>query len=317
MIFIAEFCQNHNGDFELLKEMVHAAKENGADYAKIQTIFADMVSFRERFEKGKIVNGIEEVIKRPYKNEFNRLKELEISYDEQSQFVELCHKVGIKPLTTVFTRDSINLIKDVGFDEIKVASYDCGSKPLINDIKNAFNKIFVSTGASFNLEIEETAKILDGVDFSLLHCVTQYPTPLNQYNLSRMNYLRKFCSSVGWSDHSLVSQDGINGSLASIFYDAAVLERHFTILPSSKTKDGPVSINPNHLSELKKFSNLSKEKMESKLREVFPLFHLTLGTEQRDLSNIEIKNRDYFRGRFINKVSDKTFYNWEDINFEL
>ena len=77
MIFIAELCQNHNGDFELLKEMTYAAKESGADYAKIQTIFANMVSFRERFEKGKIVNGIEEVIKRPYKAEIERLKKLE------------------------------------------------------------------------------------------------------------------------------------------------------------------------------------------------------------------------------------------------
>ena len=66
MNIIAEFCQNHNGDFELLKEMVYAAKENGADYAKIQTIFADMVSYRERFENGHEEDGKIKFIKRPY-----------------------------------------------------------------------------------------------------------------------------------------------------------------------------------------------------------------------------------------------------------
>jgi len=311
MIFIAELCQNHNGDFELLKEMTYAAKESGSDYAKIQTIFANMVSFRERFEKGKIVNGIEEVIKRPYKAEIERLKKLEISYDKQAEFVELCKKIGIKPLTTAFTRDSIDFIRKAGFDEIKIASYDCASHPLIDDVKNSFNKIFVSTGASFNEEIEGAAKILNGSDFSLLHCVTQYPTPLNQYNLSRMNYLRGFCNSVGWSDHSLTSQDGIKGTLASIFYGADVIERHFTILPPSETKDGPVSISPKNVMELKKFSQLTQEKMRDKLQNIFPLFHLTLGSEHRDLSKTEMKNRDYFRGRFINKVSKDTFYNWE------
>ena len=106
MKFIAEFCQNHNGDFEILKDMIHEAHEAGADYAKIQTIFADMLSYRDRFENGLTKNGIIKSIKRPYQEEYDRLKNLEISYELQSEFVDICKKVGIKPLTTAFTLDS-------------------------------------------------------------------------------------------------------------------------------------------------------------------------------------------------------------------
>ena len=125
--FIAEFCQNHKGDPVLLKEMTHQAAESGATYAKIQTIFADDLTFRTEFEEGSIINGKVVTIKRPYKPEYERLKKLEITYEEQSKFVSECKKCGIIPLTTCFTRGSIPKIAELGVDNIKIASYDCGS----------------------------------------------------------------------------------------------------------------------------------------------------------------------------------------------
>ena len=105
---IAEFCQNHNGDFEILKDMIHEAHEAGADYAKIQTIFADMLSYRDRFENGLTKNGIIKSIKRPYQEEYDRLKNLEISYELQSEFVDICKKVGIKPITQPVLKTNID-----------------------------------------------------------------------------------------------------------------------------------------------------------------------------------------------------------------
>lgn len=313
MILIAEFCQNHNGDFELLKDMVYAAKESGADYAKIQTIFADMVTYRERFEEGIEKDGEVITIKRPYQAEYARLKGLEITMEQQAKFVELCKKVGIKPLTTAFTRDSVQAIKQVGFDQIKVASYDCASPPLLREVRDTFEKIFVSTGATYIEEIEQAAAILKGSDFSLLHCVTMYPTPLDEFHLARMNYLRKYSDSVGWSDHSLIERDGILGTLASIFYGADVIERHFTILPADQTKDGPVSVRPDHVKELKSFSRLSEVEMNEYLSDKFPKYQTTWGNEERSLSKAELRNRDYFRGRFASKLANgDTVFNWEE-----
>lgn len=314
MIFIAEFCQNHNGDFELLKEMIHAAHECGADYAKVQTIFADMVSYRERFENGITENGKVKAIKRPFQAEYDRLKKLEISYEQQAEFVDICNKIGIKPLTTAFTRDSVPSIKEVGFKEIKLASYDCSSPPLLNDVKKNFDKIFVSTGATFDHEIEKAASILEGSDYSILHCVTMYPTPLEEFHLARMEYLRKLTDSVGWSDHSHVERDGILGTKAAVYYGADVIERHFTILPADQTKDGPVSVRPEHVADLKKFSEMSKDEMKSHLEDVFPDYEKTLGEVERELSDAELLNRDYFRGRFSSKKEDCTsIYNWEEV----
>ena len=314
MQIIAEFCQNHNGDFEVLKDMIFLAKENGANYGKIQNIFADNLTLRKRFENGLIENNIVKVIKRPYESEYERLKKLELSYELQADFIEICRKVNLKPLTTIFSRDSLKKIISIGFKDIKIASYDCASEPLIRDVSSNFNHIFVSTGATFDKEIRLASSLLKDCDFTFFHCVTKYPTPLEEFNLKRMNYLRKFTNSVGWSDHSLVKRDGIKGTLAAIFYGADFIERHFTILPSSKTKDGPISITPKQLKDLVEFSKLDQKEKKIYLNEHFPDHSICLGMEKRKLSSEELLNRDYYRGRFASFLNEKIIYNWEDKN---
>ena len=311
MKFIAEFCQNHNGDFEILKDMIYAAKEAGCDYAKIQTINASMLSKRERFEEGVIENGIVKSIKRPYQLEYDRLKKLELTIEEQAEFVAICKKVGIRPLTTIFTKDSLNSIKDVGFEDIKIASYDCSSIPLLNLIKLEFNKIFISTGATFDHEIEAAADVLKNNYFTFFHCVTMYPTPLEEFHLNRLNFLKQFSNEVGWSDHSLVKRDGVLGTCAAVYYGAEWVERHFTILPSDQTKDGPVSVNVDQTKELLNFANLTKSDQKTYLDERFKNHEITLGNVSRELSPAELLNRDYFRGRFCSKLNNDTIYNWE------
>tara|TARA_B100001248_G_scaffold226761_1_gene184884 strand:+ start:501 stop:1436 length:936 start_codon:yes stop_codon:yes gene_type:complete len=311
MKFIAEFCQNHNGDFELLKDMIYAAKEAGCEYAKIQTIFAEMISHRERFENGVVENGVIKSIKRPYKDEYQRLKKLELSIEQQAQFISICKQNDIKPLTTIFSKGSLDLIKEVGFNDIKIASYDCGSFPLLELIKNEFDKIFISTGASYDNEIEKAASMLKNKDYTFFHCVTMYPTPLYEFNLNRLNYLKKFSKEVGWSDHSLVERDGILGTCAAVYYGAQWIERHFTILPPSETRDGPVSINLEQTKELINFSKFSKADQKLFLDEKLKNHEITLGFEKRELSDEELLNRDYYKGRFCTKINNKTIYNWE------
>ena len=312
MILIAELCQNHNGDFDLLKKMVYSAKESGADFVKIQTIFADMLAFRERFEEGIVEGGVTKSIKRPYKEEYDRLKKLELTFKQQKEFIRICHELDIKPLTTAFTCDSIDKIIEIGFEDVKIASYDCSSVPLLERLKGNFDNIFLSTGATYDDEIKMAAKVLEGLNFFLLHCVTIYPTPLNQFNLSRMQFLKKYTSKVGWSDHSLVKRDGIKGTIAAIYYGAQVIERHYTIQGPEMSKDGPVSIGPDELKELKLISLLSKPELENYLEDKYPDFSETFGSSDRILSKLELLNRDYFRGRFANiDVSGNIVYNWE------
>ena len=309
---IAELCQNHKGDIDILKRMVWEAVEAGATYAKIQTIFAGDLTNRERFEEGVREGDVVKVIKRPYAPEYARLKPMDLNRKAHEIFLNECQAAGIKPLTTIFARRRIPLVHESGFKEVKVASYDCASFPMLRDLKERFQHLYISTGATFDNEVKRAAKTLSGHSFSFLHCVTIYPTPLRELNLRRMNYLRKFTNEVGLSDHTLVERDGLKASVVAISLGAQVVERHFTVLDRSLTKDGPLSIDPKQLKQLVELSKMSQVELEGYIRRNIPEFDQMVGSERRALSHEELLNRDYYRGRFASKVDGQVIYNWED-----
>lgn len=313
MKIIAEFCQNHNGRFDILKQMIGEAAEGGATHAKIQTIFADDLSFRPEFEEGSIDNnGHVKIIKRPYQAEYDRLKGLELSYEQHRLFVEECRAAGMEPLTTAFNLTSIPGIRDLGWRSVKVASYDCGSIPLIEALADNFDELIVSTGASYDKEIEDTAKLLNarGTKYTMLHCVTIYPTPLDAMHLNRIAYLRELTPSVGLSDHSLTARDGVKADLVAIHMGADTIERHFTVLPADQTRDGKVSITKDHLRQMADFAAMDHAAQEAYLAEYVPDRAVMMGQRSRPLSDAEMLNRAYFRGRFCNKVDGRQVFNW-------
>lgn len=309
---IAELCQNHNGDLTLLKEMVWAAAEAGATYAKIQSMLADDLTFRERFEEGLWEDGAQKAIKRPYQAEYERLKPMDMDDEAHFTFGEECQRAGIRPLTTVFSRSRIPFLAGLGWKAVKVASYDCASAPLLRELKEHFTHLFISTGATFDEEIEAAANLLHGHEFSFLHAVTIYPTPLDELHLGRMPYLRRFTPSVGLSDHTLVARDGIKASIVALSLGADVIERHFTLLPVDATKDGPVSIRPAELEQLVEVSKMSPSELNEYVEREIPEYKIMIGQEHRPLSEVELLNRDYYRGRFASRVGGEFVYNWEE-----
>ena len=310
---IAECCQNHNGDRDLLKKMIHKAAENGADFVKIQTIRSKELVFRERFEEGLTENGIIKAIQRPYAAEFERLSKLDLSIEDEAWFVEECWRAGVAPMTTVFSINGAREVKDLGYEAIKVASYDCASFPLLREIKNHWKKIYVSTGSTYNNEIETAANILQDVDTTFLHCVTIYPTPMEELHLKRLSFLRKFSQHVGYSDHSKPKETQLWASKIALALGASCIERHYTVLADDQTKDGPVSINPEELKELNEFAKLTRYDMMQQIKEGYPNWEIALGQEDRKMSHKEILNRDYYRGRFGSLVNGKHIFNWEEI----
>lgn len=312
-ILIAEACQNHNGDQEILKKMIHQAADSGADYVKIQAIRSNELTFRDRFEEGKLdEKGKILTIKRPFKPELERLFKLDLSIDDEAWFVEECKKAGVKSMITVFTRSSARDVKDMGFDAVKIASYDCLSIPLLKDVMKWWPIIVVSTGATYDHEVEKAAQALKGSKFVFLHCVTIYPTPVGECHLKRMEWLSQFTSQVGWSDHTLVEKDGIWASKIALALGATWIERHFTILKKDQTKDGPVSITPKHLQELREFADKPLELRMELIKSQYPDWNISLGHAQRNLSADEHLNRDYYQGRFASKQGNKIIFNWED-----
>lgn len=309
---IVEFCQNHKGNFKNLEKMVNIASLAGVKYCKIQTIFAKNVSFRPQFENGLVVDGVTKAIKRPMNAEIERLKELELSWSEMKDFVELCLSKNVIPITTCFAREHIEPILNCGFQHIKIASYDCASYKLLKEIKNNFHHIIISTGATYDDEIECAAAILKGTKYSFLHCVTIYPTPLNAISLSRMNWLKKFTPSVGFSDHTSASKDGLLAPKAAFLMGADFVERHFMLNEIDDVRDAPVSINENQLTELVQFSKMSPQNQKSELSIKENIFKEMLGDEKRKLSTEEILNRDYYRGRFMSLKGDRMISNWDE-----
>jgi len=220
------------------------------------------------------------------------------------------------PMTTCFSRNRINDLYNLGFKHIKVASYDCGSFQMIRELSKKFKHLIISTGATFDTEIVKTNEILKkkNVDYSFLHCVTLYPTPLNNLHLSRIKYLSNLTKKkVGYSDHSKSwNSKSLLSSKASIYYGAKIIEKHMTVLNESMTKDGAVSIRPEQISELKDFSSLSKDKQKIFLKRFKFDFE---GNFKRSLSAEELLNREYYRGRFASysKNEKRFIYNWEEI----
>jgi len=316
---IAELCQNHNGDLDILKQMVGEAAQAGADYVKIQSMLAGDLTHRQRFESGVEEGGVVKAIKRPYQAEYDRLKPLDLDDDAHRMFIEECKKYDVKPLTTVFNKTRIPFLASLPWPEkaIKIASFDCRSKPLIKELISAgFKKFFISTGTTYDKEIEETAALLKStdVDYTLLHCVSIYPTPLDAGHLERINFLRKFSNSVGFSEHSSYEQDKLKLSIAALTYDVDVIERHFTVLPKEQTRDGVVSLNKEQLAELASYSkNTSEEPFVQAMRMLKPSeYYLMRGSQTRKLTQTEILNRDYYQGRFANHIDGEVVYNWEE-----
>jgi len=277
MKFIAEMCQNHNGDMDLLETMVVDAAKNGADICKIQTIEAKHLIYWKEFEDF-----------RPYEKEYERLKSLELSVDDEKKFVEICRQNKVEPMTTVFEHRGFKRFNNVGYKLMKISGYS--AQKVLPKIKEFnFEHLYISTSSMSYAEIEWLAKHLKlnlpYRNYTLLNCTCVYPTPLEKLNLQNIEFYRKHFGfkNVGLSDHTNPHEDNLLSSKLAIYQGIDVLERHFTILGKDETRDGKVSITPDMLSELKRFSMLSpKEQYE----------------EINELNETQKFNHHYYRNRF-------------------
>ena len=293
--FIAELCQNHLGSFKNVKKMATECAKNGADVVKLQYILSKDLSYRPIFENGLKKKNKVISIKRPYLKEFHRLKKLELKDKDLKKFIHHCKTLKVEPAITCFTTKDVTKLSNLGFKTIKIASYDCASFHLLREIKKNFSNIILSTGATYDDEIKKACKILKDKNLSLLHCVTIYPTPLNQIHLSRLKFLKSLTKTVGFSDHSYSRDVNKNlASLLSIYYGAKIVERHVSMFGKTDTRDGPVSIYPNDIKILKDFSKKNKKDQKKYLIKNYKInFKNIEGNFSRKLSHVELLNRDY------------------------
>lgn len=242
---IAELSANHNGDLERAFATIKAAKESGADAIKIQTYTADTMTIdcdREEFLiKGGLWDG--------YKL-YDLYKWAETPYAWHKEIFAYAQKLGITLFSTPFDESAVDLLESLNTPAYKVASFEATDLPLLSYIAKTGKPVILSTGMCSEEEVTEaidTLKISGCTQLVVLHCISSYPTPLEQANLLQMRYLaKKFKVLTGLSDHTL----GTTASLAAVALGASVIEKHFTLSRADKGPDSEFSIEPAELSQL-------------------------------------------------------------------
>lgn len=242
---IAEAGVNHNGDLELAKQMVIAAKESGADIIKFQTAkleslvskLAPMAEYQKK-NTGKT------------ESQMDMLKRLLLPYDDFAVLARFCHEIGIQFLSTAFDIDSVDFLASIGCKLWKIPSGEITNLPYLERVGRQKQSIILSTGMSTLDEIQEALNILydSGADkITLLHCTTEYPAPFGSVNLKAMLTLKeKFQTDVGYSDHTM----GTEIPVAAVAMGASVIEKHFTLSRNMEGPDQKASLEPQELKSM-------------------------------------------------------------------
>ena len=233
VIIIAEAGVNHNGDYQRAVDMVYAAKEAGADYVKFQTAIPELVisSVAPKAEYQKETTGGNE-------SQLEMCRKIHLKLDDYLPLSELCREVGIGFMSTPFDLVSIDCLAPLEMDFWKIPSGEITNLPYLRKIAAKGGKVILSTGMSELPEIEAAINVIEagGIprdDISLLHCNTQYPTPMRDVNLRAMEQLRSLHPGmVGYSDHTT----GIEVPVAAVAMGAEIIEKHFTL---DKSLPGP------------------------------------------------------------------------------
>jgi len=239
---IAEAGVNHNGDLKLAKELAKEAKDSGADIVKFQTAKLESLVTRTapmtEYQKQNTMRD---------ESQLEMLKKILLSYGEFVELAEYCKAIGIKFLSTPFDLESIDFLAGLGVDLWKIPSGEITNYPYLVKIAGLHQPIILSTGMSTLEEVEEAVDLLlsQGAEkLTLLHCTSQYPTPIEDVNLRAMLTLRdRFHVDVGYSDHTA----GIEVPIAAVALGATVIEKHFTLSRDMEGPDHKASLEPHEL----------------------------------------------------------------------
>ena len=265
VIIIAEAGVNHNGDIELARKMVRAAREAGADYVKFQTAVPEEVisSIAPKAEYQKETTGKEE-------SQLEMCKAIHLPLEAYRELKDLCEEEGIGFMSTPFDLTSIRVLEELGQDYFKIPSGEITNLPYLRAIAACGRKVILSTGMSTMEEVKTALEILTGEsrdyptesdlsreDIIVLHCTTQYPTPYGDVNLKAMVRIgEELGVKTGYSDHTR----GIEIPVAAVACGAVVVEKHFTLSRSLPGPDHKASLEPD---ELKKMVQMIRHTEES------------------------------------------------------
>ena len=243
-IVIAEAGVNHNGSIEIAKKLIDVAVEAGVDYVKFQTFKAEnLVSKNAKkasYQKENTNNSTD--------NQYEMLKKLELSDDNHRELIDYCKEKKIRFLSTAFDLDSISFLKGK-IDFFKIPSGEITNLLYLEKVAKLGIPIVMSTGMANMAEVRDALSILtengiDKKDITVLHCNTEYPSPMEDVNLKAMLSIREELDvKIGYSDHT----PGIEVPIAAVALGAKIIEKHFTLNKEMEGPDHKASLAPDEL----------------------------------------------------------------------
>jgi len=262
---IAEAGVNHNGDPEMAVDLIHAAKEAGADAVKFQTAQADKVVIEEAPKA-----DYQKTTTDAFESQIEMLRRILLPYDAHHRLVEECNSLDIDFLSTPFDLESLAfLVNELGVARLKIPSGEITNGPLLLAAGRSGLDIILSTGMCTMTDIANALSVI-GMGYAgqtgapagdlpapdlnalkqritILQCTTEYPAPLAETNLRAMDTLRdRFGLPVGLSDHT----DGIVAAIAATARGASIIEKHFTLDRNLPGPDHKASLEPGTLTEM-------------------------------------------------------------------
>ena len=248
VIIIAEAGVNHNGDIAIAKKLIDAAVDAGVDYVKFQTFKAEnLVSNSAKKADYQIENTQDST-----ESQLQMLKKLELSHIQHQELIAYCQTRKMSFFSTAFDLESLDYLKALDFEMVKIPSGEITNLPYLKKAAQLFSKVIISTGMSTLSEIENALNVFisNGTkreSIYILHCNTEYPTPMKDVNLLAMLAIKKkFNVQIGYSDHTL----GIEVPIAAVALGAKVIEKHFTLDRSLPGPDHKASLEPMELKEM-------------------------------------------------------------------
>lgn len=243
-LIIAEAGVNHNGDLALAKELVTSAAAAGADIVKFQSFITgkNISLHAPKAQYQTATTGAEE-------SQFEMVRKLELSRADHVALIEECRRHGIRFLSTAFDVESFDLLVELGLDLVKIPSGELTNLPLLRHLGSTGRPVLLSTGMATLGDIEAALEVIVQAGtprerVTILHCSTEYPTPMVDVNLRAMSSLKSaFALEVGYSDHTV----GIEVPIAAVALGATVIEKHFTTDRNLPGPDHQASLEPQEM----------------------------------------------------------------------
>ncbi|MEC8009622.1 MAG: pseudaminic acid synthase [Pseudomonadota bacterium] len=242
---IAEVSGNHNGSIKRAKEIILAAKNAGAHAVKLQTYNADTMTIDTDLPDFMIKGGLWGGY-----SLYDLYKEACTPFEWQAELFKYARSIGIIIFSSPFDETAIDLLESLEAPAYKIASFEFCDIPLIKYAARLGKPLLMSTGLASESDIGdalEAARSAGAQDILLFHCISSYPTPIEQSNLRNIQYLKShFDVKVGLSDHTM----GTTAAVASIALGAVAIEKHFTLSRQDKGPDSAFSLEPHELTDL-------------------------------------------------------------------